>query len=133
MRERCPESTFLEAVNLAGYKFIYDGYSKTRRCSVANIVSNPDSVVWGGLFEISKDDLDVLDKKEGYPKSYNRSIFEVTGASGDKYEAYLYFRIGKNEGKPSADYRNIILDGAKDCGLPEEYIKELEEIGAASN
>ena len=38
MKSRCPDSHFLKRAYLEGYKFAYDGYSKTRNGAVANII-----------------------------------------------------------------------------------------------
>jgi hypothetical protein len=54
MRERCPSCKFIGRFFLENYKFVYDGYSKTRNGTVANIVELNNAIVWGGLFEINK-------------------------------------------------------------------------------
>lgn len=45
-----------------------------------------------------------------------------------------YFAYGSNMNHqqmknrcPTESYRNIVIHGAKDCGLPEEYIKSTLE------
>lgn len=72
MRQRCPSSKYIKRVCLKDYKFVYDGYSSKRGGAVANVVKLRDNVVWGGLFEINKDNLAALDCYEGYPDSYDR-------------------------------------------------------------
>lgn len=47
MKERCPNSKFIKRVYLENYKFVYDGYSYTRRGPVANIVESQEEIVWG--------------------------------------------------------------------------------------
>ncbi len=123
MAERCPGSCFVKRVYLEGYKFIYDGYSNTRKGAVANIIEENGNIVWGGLFEIKEDDLRSLDRYEGYPKSYDRKIEKLIDGVGDVYDAWIYFRIGQKQGQPSEDYRNIVIKGAYDCNLYQEYIR----------
>lgn len=125
MKQRCPGSVFIKRAFLSGHKFVYDGYSSTRNGAVANIIETVDeeNIVWGGLFEINEDNLSALDCYEGYPKSYDRKNIEVKDDDGKRYDAIVYFRTGKAEGKPSQEYRNIVIQGAKDCMLPIEYIK----------
>ncbi|MBU0478951.1 gamma-glutamylcyclotransferase [bacterium] len=125
MKQRCPSSRFLKRAYLEKHKFVYDGYSKTWNAAVANIIdtSTTKDVVWGGLFEINEDNLATLDCYEGYSKkSYDRKLMEVTDGEGKTHEAIVYFRIGKKEDAPCEDYRKIVIQGAKNCELPEDYI-----------
>lgn len=124
MEKRCPSSRFIKRIYKKGYKFVYDGYSETRKGPVANIVRSKGSVVWGGLFKINKDNLGALDCCEGYfSKIYNRKTVIVKDDEGKSYKAIVYFRTGKNVGVPHKKYRKIIIKGAKDCGLPKDYRK----------
>lgn len=125
MAERCPNSKFIKKVFLEGYRFVYDGVSSFRKGAVANIIESKDEIVWGALFEINSNDLAALDCCEGYPKAYNRKEINVAGAGHETYKAITYFRTGKQEGAPSAEYREIIKQGAKDCRLPEGYSTNL--------
>ena len=86
MNCRCPYSKFVKRVYLVNYKFVYDGYSKKREGAVANVLESADSIVWGGLYEISKSDLENLDKFEGYPNIYNRKELQVEDDQGNIYQ-----------------------------------------------
>jgi len=127
MKERCPDARFLKRAYLEGYRFVYDGYSKTRKGAVANIVEAEGKEVWGGLFEVSEECIKSLDSYEGYPISYKRKVLTVKDDKGNTYEAIVYLREPQQKGKPSEEYRKMVLEGAKDCGLPEEYIKQYLE------
>ncbi len=123
MLKRCPDSRFITKSFLKEFQFIYDGKSFTwSGKSVANIIEAKNSIVWGGLYEISSADLVKLNKYEGYPRSYNRKQVSVCDASGTHYEAWVYFRTGQQQGEPSDKYRDVVLKGAKDCLLPDNYI-----------
>lgn len=123
MLEKCSDSQYLRRVKLDGYKFQYDGYSKSRNGAVGNVVESESDIVWGGLWEISENDLKKLDRQEGYfTRIYDRKEVDVFDNDGEKYIAMTYFRTGKKTGKPSRDYVDMILDGARECGLPEEHV-----------
>jgi len=122
MKERCPGGRFLKRVVLEGHRFIYDGYSVTRQGATANFVKSEVENVRGALFEITEKDRLALDAHEGYPKDYDRTIFEVKDVEGNAYAAMAYFRPVRALGRPHPDYEKVILDGAKDCKLPEDYI-----------
>ena len=122
MKERCPGGRFLKPVVLEKHRFVYDGYSVTRQGATANIVKSATDRVRGALFEITEKDRLALDSHEGYPKEYDRKVFEVKDADGNAYAAMAYFRPARALGKPHPDYERTILDGARDCKLPEDYI-----------
>ena len=79
--------------------------------------------MYGGLFEINEDNFSALDCYEGYPGSYDRREVEVKDEKSITYKAITYFRTGKKESKPSEYYRRTVIQGAKDCNIPEEYIR----------
>ena len=60
MQDRCPGSKFVSRVKRDGYKFVYDGYSRTRKGPVGNIIEVAGDTVWGGLFEITEAHRDQL-------------------------------------------------------------------------
>jgi len=128
MRQRCPSSSFFKRAFLLGYKLIFEGYSINWKGPVSNVVESSDDIVWGGIFKINEDDLAALDCYEGYPKSYNRRQVALEDDEGKEFRAILYYRVSRGSGEPSRDYLNKIIEGARDCGLPEEYIIKLSEL-----
>lgn len=123
MGRRCHSSRFIDKVFLEDFKFVYDGHSENRNGAVGNIIEHNGEVVWGCLFEITEDDLKELDKCEGYhSNSYDRKEFKVQNEKGNTCTAVAYFRIGKEIGKPSQKYRQIVIQGAMNCGLSSIYI-----------
>lgn len=128
MAKRCPGSRLLSKGYIKGWKFVYDGNSIRWNGAVANIIkaTSESSEVWGGLFEINKDNLAALDCYEGYEQgAYDRGDnFEVFDSAGKPNKGiYSYYRTGKNKGTPSDRYKRIVLQGAKDCDLPKDYIE----------
>ena len=55
MKERCPDSRFVGRAFLPEYSFVYDGYFERRGGAVGNVAPSKNSVVWGGIFEISEE------------------------------------------------------------------------------
>lgn len=127
IKKRCPGARFLTKAKLNGYKFVYDGYSVSRNCAVANIVKSERDSVEGAVFEIDGECLKNLDHYEGYPGSYKREQLVVNDEDDKSYKAIVYLRSPLPIGKPSDEYRDIILQGAKDCGLSPIYIKDFLE------
>src|SRR3989344_3907724 len=96
--ERCPRSSFDSRAYMDGYKVVFDGRSERWNGPVANIISDQSERVWGGLFKITDEHLLSLDKNEGYPKTYNRKLMQVTNDAGARIEAWVYLRNGLNQG-----------------------------------
>jgi len=128
MKERCPGGRLLKLAVLAGYRFVYDGYSVTRQGATANIVKSETESVRGALFEITEKDRLSLDAHEGYPREYDRKVVEVRDADGAAHAAMTYFRPGRALGKPHPDYERVVLDGARDCKLPEDYVDKYLRV-----
>jgi gamma-glutamylcyclotransferase (GGCT)/AIG2-like uncharacterized protein YtfP len=122
MLQRCPSSKYIRKCYLKDYKFVYDGYSSKRGGAVANIIESNGSIVWGGVFEINKDNLSALDCYEGYPDYYDRKQVDVIDDNSSIYKAIVYYRTDKKIGQPSKGYRQVVEKGANDCELPKDYI-----------
>lgn len=122
MERWCPASRFVRPARLRGYRFVYDGFSATWDGAVGNIVTSATESVWGALYEITERDRLTLDAFEGYPRSYERREVEVEDRDGGVHVAMTYCRTGRTLGKPHPDYERIVIDGAKQCGLPDEYV-----------
>ena len=73
-----------------------------------------------------RDNLAALDCYEGYEQgAYDREDnFEVFAEAGTTNKGvYSYYRTEKGKGTPSDRYKRIVLQGAKDCDLPTDYIE----------
>lgn len=124
MRERCRQSRFISSGVLEKFRFVYDGNSARWKGAVGNIVPSSGETVYGGLFEVTEEDLDSLDHYEGYPTRYQKIELPVLSGNGEIVKALAYFREGEKEGTPSTAYRNTVMEGARDCGIPEDYIEK---------
>jgi gamma-glutamylcyclotransferase (GGCT)/AIG2-like uncharacterized protein YtfP len=122
MQRWCPASRFLGPASLAGFRFVYDGFSVTWDGAVANIVKSDAETVWGVLYEVTERDRLTLDSFEGYPRDYEHRDVDVRDRDGNVRRAMTYFRTGRPLGPPHPDYERIVIDGAKESGLPDDYI-----------
>jgi len=128
MKRWCPGSRFFKTAELAGHRFVYDGFSVPWDGAVGNIVASVSESVWGALYEITERDKLTLDAFEGYPRSYERKEVEVRDRDGNLHRAMTYFRTGRPLGKPHPDYEKVVLDGARECGLSEDYIDKALRV-----
>jgi gamma-glutamylcyclotransferase len=98
----------------------------------ANIVPSPGDVVWGVVYLCDPQAMASLDEHEAVVRGdYWRHSVEVETTDGELLKADTYF-AGEDslieEGRPRPWYLDLILLGARKHGLPEEYIKTIEEL-----
>jgi gamma-glutamylcyclotransferase len=89
-------------------------------------VESPGAAVIGVIYRCTSA---ALDKLDGYERGYERRQVLVTDEDGATLEAVVYVAKPNrvvSGGKPSADYLEKVLRGARQHGLPEAYIREIE-------
>ena len=115
MKRRCKDSIFLKKINLKNYRLTFR--SKYR---AADIEFKKNSIVPGGLFEISKSDEKKLDVYEDFPTLYKKLFFYYY-----KKKVMTYTMVKKSAFKyPTERYLNIVKQGYKDCNLNYSYLKK---------
>ena len=119
MKRRCKDSIFLKKINLKNFRLTFR--SKYR---AADIESKKNSIVPGGLFDISKSDEKKLDIYEDYPNLYKKFYFLYYGK-----KVMTYTMVNKTKFRfPTERYLNVVKKGYKDCNLEKSYlIKALNE------
>ena len=107
--------TFLKKINLKDFKLSFRS-----RYRAADIEPKKNSIVPGGLFEISKNDEKKLDVYEDYPTLYKKHYFYHYGR-----KVMTYTMVNKSPFKfPTERYLNIVKHGYKDCDLDKSYLKK---------
>ena len=115
MKRRCKDSFFLKKINLKNFKLTFR--SKYR---AADIEKRKNSLVPGGLFEISKSDEKKLDIYEDYPILYKKYYFYHNGK-----KVMTYTMTKKTPFRfPTERYLNIVKCGYKDCKLDQKYLEQ---------
>ena len=119
MKKRCKDSRFLKKINLKDFKLTFR--SKYR---AADIEPKKNSIVPGGLFEISKIDEKKLDIYEDYPILYKKFYFLYY-----EKKVMTYTMTKKTPFRfPNEKYLNIIKQGYQDCNLEKNYLKKILKI-----
>jgi len=114
MKRRCKDSIFIKKINLKNFKLTFR--SKYR---AADIEPKKNSIVPGGLFEISKTDEKKLDVYEDYPILYKKYYFHYYGK-----KVMTYIMVKKTSFMfPTKKYLDIVKKGYKDCKLNFEHLK----------
>jgi len=115
MKRRCKDSVFIKKINLKNFKLTFR--SKYR---AADIEPKKNSIVPGGLFEISKSDEKKLDIYEDYPVLYKKYYFFY-----NKKKVMTYTMVKKSLFMyPTERYLSIVKRGYKDSNLDFKYLKK---------
>ena len=115
MKKRCKDSVFLKKINLSNFKLTFR--SKYR---AADIDRKKNSIVPGGLYDISKNDEKKLDLYEDYPILYKKYYFLYYGK-----KVMTYTMVKKSAFKfPTERYLNIVKKGYRDCDLDIKFLKK---------
>ena len=113
MRRRCKDSIFIKKINLRNFRLTFR--SKYR---AADIEPKKNSIVPGGLFDISKSDEKKLDLYEDYPILYNKYYFSYYGK-----KVMTYTMVKKTTFTyPTERYLNIVKRGYLDCNLDKKAL-----------
>ncbi len=114
---------------LPNHKLCFTHYSSRRKGGVADIIFCEGEEVEGILCQITKDDLDKIEEKEGVPNVYIRKIVNVTLENGTTQCAITH-EVRRKEGVflPSQKYMECIIKGAKAHDLSKDYISKLERV-----
>lgn len=115
MLSRCPNATPIKKVKLSGYKLVFN--------ELADIVLEEDNEVNGALYVISKQELEELDRLEGYPLLYERVVIEVEDDRGSKYDAFTYIMEEKALQAPPEHYYQLLVKGYEDWELTMEHLE----------
>jgi gamma-glutamylcyclotransferase len=114
-----------------GYRLRFNLEGRPRgKAAPANLSACPGAEVWGVLYKITRRDLVRLNATEGVPWSRYRPLWlEADDIGGNTLPAVTYMAQGnEDDGRPSLRYITLLREGARTYGLPEHYIRFLEQI-----
>ena len=115
MKRRCKDSIFIKKYELKNYRLTFR--SKYR---AADIEVKKNSIVQGGLFEISKSDEKKLDVYEDFPILYKKIYFKYSSSN-----VMTYLMVKKTEFRyPTERYLNVVKRGYTDCKLDKKYLSK---------
>ena len=103
------------------------------RAAPANISPDADAEVWGVLYKLTRRDLLRLDSTEGVPGGRYRHLWsDAEDRDGRRVPVVSYIADGKEQdGNPSLRYLTLLREGARAHGLPEHWVRFLDEVDPA--
>ena len=88
-----------------------------------------EDVVYGVLYELSEEDQETLDRAEGLGKGYERTQVTVVDSLRQELQAFTYYATEIDESLfPYHWYKNHVVRGAQEAGLPQKYITMLFRV-----
>jgi gamma-glutamylcyclotransferase len=118
---------------LDGYRLGFDLPVGPGERGVANVEPAAGAHVWGAVYLLAREDCDRLDRSEGvHAGVYRRIAVNVLLDDEEVVAAFTYHSSRTTQRrKPSARYLGLILDGAREHGLPPDYVRFLEGLERA--
>lgn len=135
MNEKCTKPRVLGIARLPGHKIGFFEHSVVWDGAVETVVPDSQSEVWGVIYQLESYAWDQLDNCEdarldGTGEYFHYPI-EVIDMQNKPRDISMYKKARLGVAKlPSTEYLNIIIQGAKEQGLPESYIASLQSIAS---
>jgi hypothetical protein len=127
LRARVAPQAVLGAARLPGHRLALDKRGRDGS-GKANLHADPAGCVWGALYALRDADWPALDACE---PGYARVEVEVERAGGERLRAFTY--VSQElcaDPVPTATYKRLLVRGAREHGLPAEWIARLESLPA---
>lgn len=115
MKFRCPNAVPVGTTVLPGMRLVFRG--------VADVVDSKNNSVHAAIWSITAQDEAALDVFEGFPGLYTKRYVSID-VEGVKQRAMMYVMRNPmgQQAEPRDSYRDTLLAGYKDFGLPEAQI-----------
>ena len=135
LRDRVPSAKAIGIYTLPAHDLRFHKRSdrdNSGKCDVYQ-TGNQNDLVIGRLFTIDTADECKLDKSEGLGDGYDRKEVEVSDENGTTETAFTYYANRDcidDAIRPFTWYKQHVVTGAKEGGLPAEYIAKIEAVEA---
>ena len=134
IRARCPSAVAMGVAELRGYELCWHKASKDGSGKADIVPSGAEGAsVFGVLYEVSPEEKPALDAAEGLGNGYKEvRIVVVHNGEEATVTAYQATKTDPNL-KPFTWYKALAAFGAKEHGLPADYIAQIEAVHAVED
>lgn len=129
--KRAPSAKKVTIGWMDGYRLTFDKVSRdgSGKCDCEH-TGNPADRAYGVVYEIARADESALDQAEGLNRGYDKQVIEAATDAGSLI-AIVYIATRKAPGlKPYDWYKEHVLRGARENGLPVGYVRAIEAVEA---
>lgn len=131
--QRTPSAVPLGTFSLQEHRLLFHkvGQDSTAKCNAFH-THDPANTVLGRLYEIDATEKHLLDLAEGLGNGYEEKTIKVFNTTKrNAVKATMYYAIDIDSTlKPFTWYKHHVLIGAKEAGLPTEYVGIIESVPA---
>jgi gamma-glutamylcyclotransferase len=130
MQRRVRSACALDTAALRGHRLAFHkvGRDGSAKCDVVPSTRS-DELVHGVLYRMALRHKIDLDEHEGLGRGYAEKRVVVIAADGMLYEAFLYYATHVDRTlRPFDWYREHVLRGAREHGLPSDYIARIQAV-----
>lgn len=122
MSTRCRGSELGSLARLTGWRYFINGRG------YAGIEESPSDHVLGCFWSLEDEHVASLDRYEGVKGNfYSKETLEVEKPEdGSKVSALVYLSVNREYGIPTPRYQGVVVSGAREIGLPADYLTMLE-------
>lgn len=134
LQARVPSARFIAVAELPGHRLRFhksasDGSAK---CN-AEDTGNPEDRVMGVVYEITATEKPDLDRHEALGFGYDEKQVVLKTEKGILH-AWMYYATRINNSlKPFHWYKDHVLIGARENGLPADYIAHIEAVASVDD
>ena len=133
MGERCPHSPLQATGWLVGWRLTFGGEEHGWDGALATIVEDPLEQVFVAVYDVTDDDVSVLDEWESADSGlYRKTRVRVATMQGELV-AWAYVLDAYEGGLPSASYLGVLADAAEAADAPADYVAALRIRPCRSN
>jgi len=130
LRARTPSARPIGIGQLKGHALRWHKRSVDGSGKCDAMVASGSDTVWGVVFEIDAMEKPLLDAAEGLHHGYDEKMAEIVMEQGT-VRATLYCATDLDPSRrPYTWYKNFVVHGAKEHGLPEHYVRTIEAVEA---
>ncbi|HEU4683730.1 MAG TPA: gamma-glutamylcyclotransferase family protein [Nitrospira sp.] len=128
LKRRAPEHQFVTLAALPDHTIQFCRWSSQWRCGLASVVPSPGERVWGGIFELTDEDVKLLDQfEDDVPQGAYRHVqVTVITESGEKTLVTTQAATPIGKFKPKDHYLDWVIKGLKHWKLPEDCIEQWQ-------
>ena len=124
LKRRAPEHQFLMRASLPEHTIKFCRWSSQWRCGLASVTPSPGERVWGAVFEVTDEDLKLMDlfEEDVPPSAFRQVQVTVLTEAGEKILVTTYAATPIGKFKPKAHYLDWVMKGLRHWKLPDEAI-----------
>jgi len=135
LQARVPSAQILGVAVLAAHRLAFHkiGGDGTAKCDACHTGDAGDTVL-GVVFRIDAREKTALDAFEGLGRGYEQKQVTLAMSDGSSLEAFTYYATLIDDAlRPFDWYRQHVLRGAVEHGLPRAYVRRIEAVPAVAD